>query len=1229
MKVGQVYKYQNTYTVIPLSEPDIDGKALYVIFLRINEKINNVNQSVISTATGVNNTAKAVQIFDNPNFKFEVIYQQILEKDLQSTYVNSSELALAVGDRYQYVGKSAEYTVLCFFMRIKNPKTQIFVPYPFGVKLADVISFVNGVVNTKQGIEQYLTGPAQGLTNDFQNRVKAIFFGTNDANSELAYWTIADPKLPKVIYIKQPKPKKKIELSPVRVPQIQSTSSVYINAMPKVIDDTDEAVKNFNAVEIDIRSRSLLLDRFRYVVVNNSVWDDENAMRLFGGNAELTLVYVGKLIDENKPTTGIVMGMNLLTNSYGQFFNVRKSSSVHVYDIDKYVELINGNTDGTIRAVDYTNTVRLDSQLNTPVVLNSAMMYFGAGNFIDVEKGMGRYGVGDEFHITPQDQSGMNIDFVILYSFQVKNKKTELEIGYRCIKKDFLQVAGDTVNFSGDASSHQIYYIDILQSQLDEKLESGLYDNFVSHRETRLKIYEAYTQEVTTAPKGPAVDTFATFKEILGDQYDDDFLAVVAALDWQKINALRQKDPTTLDAIKQLIEQIYVDYLIEKDFTPTSKKNSTNAGEVNSAAFVYPIDDVSKENIIKRLEHINKAYLDREIFPLQLNDEPFPKMNLAEFGELFMDVIGEKTLPQPLIWNQDRASVNLYINKSVEPAVNLSMYFARYSGDGDVKLEFKGIHDFGYARAKGIEYRGSPERIWGYVNNYPQKYYAAYVMYWLSVYTLPADMGHVLFTSETKSKQVLPLKASQFALNELRYFNSLGLFPTPEMAVDYIKEIASDNDLTNINTDYFGNGFRFIGNWFYSNTTSKVSGYTKFGNIRIKTDQVKLYMFQNDARLFIKQLKDIDVDWGNPNAVYEPVVTTTTTTPPIKRVRKPKKPKVKFDMWKEYPKHINDEIDAALGKTPNQFQGYHSYFEYEGQRYVYTMIVTTNPTVMGVQSEDATMLFASCLEPVVLIKSDAIMSEFYSDFIAQDAKLKEQNPNIEDFYSFVAPLIPTGQEFIKELRRLLEEMKNSKTVVTPQVPKDFGVWIKSASYIIDSDALSFQLRMAYGTDGIDLYNTIFSYKNDNYFYFSLLYQPRLVSNVTQVNAAKDLQAYAMIMGYSQLSTSFTTDYEQIFTDELTKGANSLNRNVRTLGVVIPKGEENSFIDGYYLYVKDKANQQITPPAPPTPPPTPPTPPPAPPKPPKPKVKKVVTPTPVKQTKVEKLSQKYDDLDIDF
>jgi hypothetical protein len=106
-----------------------------------------------------------------------------------------------------------------------------------------------------------------------------------------------------------------------------------------------------------------------------------------------------------------------------------------------------------------------------------------------------------------------------------------------------------------------------------------------------------------------------------------------------------------------------------------------------------------------------------------------------------------------------------------------------------------------------------------------------------------------------------------------------------------------------------------------------------------------------------------------------------------------------------------------------------------------------------------------------------------------------------------------------------------------------------------------------------------------------------------------------------LSTSFTTDYEQIFTDELTKGANSLNRNVRTLGVIVPVSEENRFIDGYYDYLKAQVAQRVVPPTPPATP--------TQPEPPKPKVKKVVTPTPVKQTKVEKLSQKYDDLDIDF
>lgn len=1111
MKVGQVYKFQNTNVVIPLSEPDIDGKFLYVIFSMINDKINKVDQSVILNATGINNTAKAVQIFDNSNFLFTVNYQEILEKNLQSTYVNSSELALAVGDRYQYVGKPAEYTVLCFFMRIKNPKTQIFVPYPFGVKLADVISFVNGVVNTKQGIEQYLTGPAQGLTNDFQNRVKAIFFGTNNANSELAYWTIADPKLPKVIYLKQPKPKKKIQLTPVRVAKVQSTSNVYVNSIPRAVDDLDEALKNFNTVDIDIRSSSLLLDRFRYVVLNNYMYADENFNRLFGGgNAVLTLVYVGNLIDLTKPTTGITYGMDLLTNNYGQFFYVRKEQVIEVFDIDKYVELIDGNSNGTIGAVEILRTIRMDSQFDIPVVLNSAMMYFGAGNFIDVEKGMGKYGVGDEFHITPQDPSGMNMDFVILYSFQIKNKKTELEIGYRCIKKDFLREAADTVNFSGETNYQEVYYFDILQSQLDEKLESGLYDDFISHRETRLKIYEAYTQEVIISPNGPAVDTFATFKEILGDQYDDDFLAVVAALDWQKINALRQKDPTTLDAIKQLIEQIYVDYLIEKDYTPTAQKTTIGAGEVNGEAFVYPENDTTADFIVRRLEHINKAYLTDEIFPNQPNAEPFPKMDLAQYGDFVMDVIGEKTLDNSLLWHESKALINFIMNKGIEPAVNLSLYFQRYSGDGDVKLEFKNICDFGYSSTKGIE-TSDLLRHWGNVKNYPQKYYAAYVMYWLSAYTLPLEKGKdALFKSEAKAKQTLPLVASQFALNELRYFNSLGLFPTPEGAIEFIKEIFQNNfsiygNLADLDFDYFGRNFYFIKKWLYSNSISKVKSYQKFDNIIPKNTRIAQVLFSNDGKVFIEQLKAIDVDWGNPNAVYEPVVTTTTTTPPVKRTRQPKKPKLKFEEWKEPPSHFKELIDKAYDEHGVL---YLSNFVYNNEHCVFVNFRAYyeggNAPFAKMMEQDAHLLF-DLLDFVD--DSEAFIFQFKDDFDKKEEALFQQiNRAAPDLvFRLVIKLNTTqGAEFIEKFKALLAARIDANKVVTPPTP---------------------------------------------------------------------------------------------------------------------------------------------PPAPPTPPPVPPTPPPAPPrppsppKPPKPKVVKPVTPAPVKpapvkpapvkQTKVEKLSQKYDDLDIDF
>jgi hypothetical protein len=123
--------------------------------------------------------------------------------------------------------------------------------------------------------------------------------------------------------------------------------------------------------------------------------------------------------------------------------------------------------------------------------------------------------------------------------------------------------------------------------------------------------------------------------------------------------------------------------------------------------------------------------------------------------------------------------------------------------------------------------------------------------------------------------------------------------------------------------------------------------------------------------------------------------------------------------------------------------------------------------------------------------------------------------------------------------------------------------------------------------------------------------------------------YAVAQGYSRLSLSLINDYEQIFTDELTKGAASLNREFRTLGVVVPVSEEGKFIDGYYAYLQAQVAQPFVPPTPPTPP-TPPQPKrePVKPKPvPPPSKPEPVKPKPA--TKVDKLSKKYEDIDLDF
>ena len=1237
MKVGQVYKAKTTNILfIPLSEPDLDGNSLQLIVdAGSTKRINNVNQSGFDRAD-VTTTKKAIDS-NLPFFAF--LYNKL--ENVDTTYVPSNELALSIGDKYQYISKPAEYTVVAFFDRLKTANAQSKIPYPFGINLADVIAFVDGVINSKTGITPYLQGNGI-LKDDFIAHLKSVLLGNNNINAELAYWSISEPKLPKVLYLKQSKPKKEIAIQLKPKTKVKNIEAGEIVTNSLIVYRTNQ-INNFTTFDVDVRSGSLLLDKFRYATVGY----DEASDRMSGSGSTLRLVSVQKMVESGADRFSGQRNIEEIANNvgndiFGQSTVFNKRNFMVVDDVERYVELTSVNADGyrTPFRIDFTNSSPINGYMQG-LILNPVMMYLGAGKFSDVQNGSGKYGIGDEFSISDSDEIkygySKDQDWTILYSNLCLNKKGDFEVVYTCTGMSYLRQAGDSYNFSNPyLQTQKMQIFQILESTLDAKFESGSYFNFQSYREDREKIANAYLQgslKTTTSSVAPSIDEYADLKALLGEEFDDEFLSVVSGLDWGKIDRLRQKDPNALNAIKDLIQQIYVDYLLEKDFA-VEPAQVQNVDGIKTKAFWKGDAEV----INGRLSMIYDKYFIDNTNALSNENPDFPSMSYEEFGEFFFNTVGSNQLPQSLIRTADGGSCNLIISTGIEPAINLKMEWQRYSGDGDVRLTaFNKLFGYRLTSASGSV------RKWGDVKNYPLKYYAAWVMFNIAVYLCEGEDGlEVLFRGKTTySRKALPFKVTPFWLSELRYFNSLGLFPTIDGVLEYITEIQGKTvaelaqgwgDAT-----YFIDGrTNYADSMFYSASLSKASAGDKFDKVNV-TPSAHMFLFKDNAKLFRENLEKVDVDWGNPNAVYEPVVITQA--PSVKKTRKPaapKKPKLKFDEWKEAPSVMQELIKSAYKDT--DVKQWFTYFTYEGNRWAVTILSNLpNQTTNRNLKYDILSDWQDAMEDTI---DKSLMDEVYQnnkgDFDAVIEKLKELTGDSLLSGSVISPVLPEGQNFIVQYKENLNKR-------VKRVPEDFKTWRLSESYSYSPYELSNRLMSAYETpqiDNVNLYNTSFTYKGDAFIYFSLFYKPMAVSNTTQVNASKDFKAYAMIQGYSQLSESFLTDYEEIFTAELVKGAESLNREYRTLGVIVPVKEEGRFIDGYYDYLLGKVAVRVvtpTPPAPPVPP-TPPQPKPEPPKPkpepkkpeppkPKPEPKKAEPKKPV--TKVEKLSKKYEDLDIDF
>ena len=983
---------------------------------------------------GTVTTTKQALDANTPQFAFS--YAQL--GDVDSTYVPSTELALSIGDKYQYIGKPAEYTVLTFFDRLKTANATSKIPYPFGVNLADVIAFVDGIINSKTGITPYLVGYGN-LMDDFSARLKSILLGNNNVNAELAYWSISEPKLAKVLYLKQSKPKKSITLQVKQKTKMATVTAGDIIADSMIVYPTSYAgLINFKTYPVNVRSGSLLLDKFRLTTAGTSYATN----RTYAEITVLQLVSVQKLFDNASVISGFIaleaIGDKVNNDIFGQSLNVITSNFYQVGDIDRYTELTtNINAGATPYKIDFRNSSNLTA-INNLVILNPVMMYLGGGQFTDVQGGTGKYGVGDEFSIFDSDEIAYmggrrDQDWTILYSRLTLNKKGGFEVVYHCVGMTYLRQACDDYNFSKPFnSSVKVQYFDILESTLDAKFASGTYGNFKSYREDREAIANAYLQgslSNTPKPSTPQIDEFAELKAILGNDFDDEFLAVVSGLDWGKIDKLRQKDPNALNTIKDLVQQIYVEYLLEKDFAVEPKAVQNTDGVKTKGYYVG-----DQEIIKKRLEALGD--IDEEFINntdgISTDDPNFPSMTFQEFGRFFYDIVGDVDLPTPLIYNGDNGNGNLAISKGIEPAINIQMQWNRYTSDGDVQLTAFG-KNFGYGRTMG---KGNTY-LWGSVTNYQLKYYADWVMYNIAVYLIDGDFSEgLLFRgSAAKAKKSLPFKVTPWWLGQLRYFNSLGLFPTIDGAVDYICEI-QQKSLAELpdgaQRQYFIEGnTQTAKSMFYSASLSKTDSQDKFSNVYVDRN-IDRHLFENDAKVFKENLAKVDVDWGNPNAVYEPFTIGTPQVVKPKKTRQFKKQKLKFDGWEEPPTTFKELMTEAYDGIAELW---FNYFDKDGERYAFINVVRVKyAKVRNVLQLDNNMTnlktslsFAN--------ESDELIQEFQDEFSGQEFKLYEKinHPIAMTVLRMAMRAVPEGQEFINKLRELCQLNIDEKNNATPPV----------------------------------------------------------------------------------------------------------------------------------------------------------------------------------------------------
>ena len=925
MKIGQVYRYEESI-IIPLSNVNLDNQVLILKFQFTadawadNPKQPIINASILAQQKSSILTTKMANDLINSGmigtYKFEILtLNNTIKAKIKDTYVPTMDMPLGVGDKYSEnkAGVSKEYTVLGFFAKevavdpakLNSAKTKRLFAY--GVNLTSLLQYVANAENTKVGIKVFFTD--QNLSKPIVPSIIATLKDLWQVNSNLPFWSINMPRPSTVVYIKQPKPV--VEPKPIvfKQPVVQGDRQTDLQFMDGwdnakyfsylkqngIVNDGDDMLfieRNFvSPTYPDFPTTgNIFFDDMVIVQTNNSFQDSRSYLPYDNNSIYFSFKSILKAAGRNYTVGDVSIG----------------SGNTPILSSYKII----GNLNIIITELDYTliTAVLTDKDTNLSLspsasygyVIHTPIYYLGQGLFSCLQKentATDKFGVGDTFEF--EYSNTVKAKYVILYSYYGYNKKGQ-KIKLHTIA-DYEHLVRERDKNGNNAEPISIYCV------TDETLHKEATDH-TSYYDVRQAIKNYFLTAQGSTLQATPISPYQDLKDALGQDFDDEFLSGVANLDWNKIKELQKQQPNILEPMKQIIQDAYVDYLIEKaQNTKPLVKSSTKIG---TGKFFYKSDTAS--DYMKVVEQVESKVGDEIAKSAALYSQTAaPNIQISKIPEFFNKLV---QVPEEKYFSQD-ADFYFTFQENKEPIViQKYSYEVRNSGDPYIRARIGGttsitdnFSDYvSHTATNGFKADGDYYRVW----------YGYYYMYMLwTIHCIQNIRPELIKTS--KYKQIFPIKPTDYFISKLKYMNRWGFFTTPEIMYDELKKIIGGYSY--MNYEFYGNNIKQL---FVSQSASVVLGDKQKAeyivNAALSNKAIITSEFFADRQRVVDFFKSLPIDWGNTDAPYMdtsaalPPVTTTTKT---KRSTKAQN-KINVD-WKkgEFSTELWSDIGIIMSPT--------------------------------------------------------------------------------------------------------------------------------------------------------------------------------------------------------------------------------------------------------------------------------------------------------------------------